>query len=85
MGYSPRGHKESDMTERLQFHFLRFEGQLQNPVWFWEEVVSSVHTTWTEQYVARSVCRFKVTGCSCVVIVATALPSQGSDVSRVNS
>ena len=21
MGYSPRGHKESDMTERLHFHF----------------------------------------------------------------
>ena len=23
MGYSPRGHKESDMTERLDFHFNR--------------------------------------------------------------
>ena len=22
MGYSPRGHKESDTTERLHFHFL---------------------------------------------------------------
>ena len=22
MGYSPRGRKESDMTERLHFHFL---------------------------------------------------------------
>ena len=24
VGYSPRGHKESDMTERLHFHFLLF-------------------------------------------------------------
>ena len=24
MGYSPWGHKESDMTERLNFHFLSF-------------------------------------------------------------
>ena len=25
MGYSPWGHKESDATERLHFHFLRNE------------------------------------------------------------
>ena len=24
VGYSPRGHKESDMTERLHFHFLSY-------------------------------------------------------------
>ena len=23
MGYTPRGHKESDMTERLHFHFAQ--------------------------------------------------------------
>ena len=26
MGYSPRGHKESDTTERLHFHFHRLVG-----------------------------------------------------------
>ena len=26
MGYSPRGHKESDMTERLYFHFTAYLG-----------------------------------------------------------
>ena len=25
VGYSPKGHKESDMTERLHFHFLHFQ------------------------------------------------------------
>ena len=25
MGYSPWGHKESDMTERLHFHFLSYK------------------------------------------------------------
>ena len=24
MGYSPRGHKESDTTKRLHFHFLSY-------------------------------------------------------------
>ena len=26
VGYSPQGHKESDMTERLHFHFPFFHG-----------------------------------------------------------
>ena len=29
MGYSPRGRKELDTTERLHFHFLSFLGDLQ--------------------------------------------------------
>ena len=30
MGYSPRGHKESDMTERLHFHFLSFPDDVED-------------------------------------------------------
>ena len=31
MGYSPRGHKESDRTERLHFHPLQYSC-LENPM-----------------------------------------------------
>ena len=31
VGYSPRGHKESDMTERLHFHFLPVREVPQGP------------------------------------------------------
>ena len=31
VGYSPRGHKESDMTEQLYFHFFTFQKMDKKP------------------------------------------------------
>ena len=47
MGYSPRGCKESDTTERLHFHILRMRASpvaqlVKNPPAMWETWVQSL-------------------------------------------
>ena len=42
MGYSPRGHKESDTTERLHFHTLEKEMATHSSVLAWR-------IPWTEK------------------------------------
>ena len=50
MGYSPRGHKQSDTTERLHYHFhLSHDGKtLMNRITGSREILSSFHQERTQ-------------------------------------